>query len=126
MLSLREKLDVVFSKYIRSFYADWQGYVSCYTCEKRLYWKEAQCGHFIKRGHSSVRFDEENARPQCNFCNVIRGGEEKSFEEHLRDDLGDKRVDLLINRGKGLKSYSDSEYRDKIKLYTGKILEKSV
>lgn len=126
MADLREQLDRVFSVFIRISYADWQGYVSCYTCGRRLPWQEAQCGHFIRRGHSSVRFHEDNCRPQCIDCNEYRGGMEDSFEEHLRDDLGDEAVDLLIALGRTEKQFTDDEYRDKIHYYRSKIKEKGV
>lgn len=126
MADYREQLDRVFSTYIRVLYADFQGYVRCYTCGVVLPWQEAQCGHFIRRGHSSVRFDERNCRPQCSNCNEFRGGMEESFEEHLRDDLGDEEVDALIELGRQEKQFTDDEYREKIVHYKGILREKSV
>lgn len=126
MADYREKLDRVFSIYIRVLYADFQGFVSCYTCELRLNWKEAQCGHFIRRNHSSVRFHKNNCRPQCNECNVTKSGMEDSFEEHLRDDLGDEEVDALIELGKKEKNYSDDEYKELIHFYKEQLKEKGV
>ena len=123
-MKLQEKFDQVFSIFIRVSRADHEGYVSCYTCELRLPWRESQCGHWIRRGHSAVRYDERNCRPQCQDCNEHRGGMEESFEEHLRDDLGDYEVDILVETGKQIQQYTDSdyvalirEYRDKVKLY---------
>lgn len=43
---------------------------------------------------------------------------EKSFEEHLRDDLGDEVVDELIKLGRTDKQWTDREYVEKITYYT--------
>lgn len=126
MANLREQLDRVFSVYIRLYYADWSGFVECYTCTTRLHWKNAQCGHFIRRGHSSVRFHKDNARPQCQSCNEHRGGMERVFEERLRIDLGDEVVDDLIRLGRQEKQYTEGEYRDKIAYFRLEIRRKGV
>ena len=49
--TLVKKLDAVFSEYIRRKYADKNGIVKCYTCNKKAYWKGEgmQNGHFISR-----------------------------------------------------------------------------
>jgi len=49
---------------------------------------------------------------------MIRDGMEESFEEHLRDDLGDEEVDALLEKGKEEKSYTDEEYKQLIHYYT--------
>lgn len=124
MVNYKEKLDRVFSIYIRTLYADYKGYVKCYTCGKVVEWKEAQCGHFIRRQFTAVRFDERNCRPQCYDCNMIFDGMEESFEEHLREELGEKEVDKLIEIGKQERNYSDEEYKELIHFYTLQIREK--
>lgn len=83
---------------------------------------EAQNGHFLRRGHKAVRWDENNCRPQCASCNVDKNGMPEAFEENLRDELGDKAVDALIERGKEAVEYSDAWYVDKIKYYKVQIL----
>ena len=124
MANYREELDRVFSIFIRLSYADYRGFVTCYTCETVIPWQEAQCGHFIRRQHSSVRFDEDNCRPQCYECNMIKDGMEESFEEHLRDDLGDEVVDALLQRGKEEYSYTDDQYKRLIHHYKQEIKAK--
>lgn len=114
---LRETLDRVFSVFIRLLYSDHAGYVTCYTCETRLPWQEAQCGHFIRRAHSAVRYDEDNCRPQCYECNMLKDGMEESFEEHLRDDLGNAAVDALVARGRTEYQYTEDQYKRLIQTY---------
>lgn len=119
-------MDRVFSIFIRLQYADHAGFVSCYTCEKRIPWKQADCGHFIRRQHSAMRFDENNCRPQCWECNRENDGMEEAFDENLRDDLGDEVVEELLERGQREKQYDENEYRELIHKYTYEIEQKGV
>jgi len=118
---MREKLDKVFSIFIRIIYSDFQGFCSCYTCGVRLPWQEMDAGHFIRREFSSVRYDENNVRPQCFDCNRVKGGMEESFEEHLREDLGNEVMNKLIEKGKKEKRFTDEEYQYLIDFYKKEI-----
>lgn len=62
-----DRADTLFSIYIRRKYADWKGYVACYTCGKVAMWEKdgMQCGHFVSRDKKNTRYDEANARVQC-------------------------------------------------------------
>lgn len=80
---LKKKLDKLFSVYIRTKYADSNGYVSCFTCATKKPWKEMQCGHFVSRLHLSTRYDEGNCRPQCKGCNIFGGGRVAAFANRL-------------------------------------------
>lgn len=116
-----QQLDRVFSLYIRLKYADFRGYAPCFTCDERLPWQELQAGHFIRRQHSSVRFHEDNVRPQCRSCNEFRDGMEHSFEERLRDELGDEEVDDLIELGRREEQYTEAWYRERTRYYRGQV-----
>ena len=76
---LVKKLDTVFSQYIRRSNADNNGYCTCVTCNKTFHWKEIQAGHFMSRKFYSVRWSEENVKPQCVACNVYRAGEQYKY-----------------------------------------------
>lgn len=121
MSNIKEALDRVFSVYVRVSRADHAGYVECYTCGERLPWKSVDCGHFIKRGNTSVRFDEENCRPQCFNCNRIKDGMAEAFEERLREDLGEEAVDDLIRRGRENSHFTEEWYREKLTFYKLKL-----
>ena len=56
--SLEDKLDVLFSKYIRRRHADEGGTVQCVTCGKLMHWEKdgAQAGHFVRRSHRATRW----------------------------------------------------------------------
>lgn len=80
---LIEDLDIVFSQYIRQKYANNDGRVNCYTCSWNGHWKQSECGHYIKRGHYGLRWDDRNARPQCHECNCEKNGNKPIYTQTL-------------------------------------------
>lgn len=86
--TLKKKADTLFSIYIRLRYANDEGYVTCYTCGNTHFWKEIQCGHFVRRTHLSTRWKSKNARPQCMACNVWRRGHYDVFSLRLVEECG--------------------------------------
>lgn len=76
--ALETKLDGLFSEWIRRSAADEGGTVQCVTCQKLMFWKNdgAQAGHFVKRQHRAVRWDERNVNVQCIRCNKWLNGNE--------------------------------------------------
>ena len=121
--NMEEKLDQLFSQFIRLRFSDWRGYGRCYTCGAIKYWQELQCGHFIRRGHHAVRWDENNARPQCVMCNCFDNGRPDVFEVNLREEIGDEEVDALIERGKGI-SQTDEEWLQSKVIHYKSIVQK--
>lgn len=91
---LKKKLDAVYSKYIRTKFSK-NGICHCYTCNKPLEIKQAQCGHFIPRNILITRWEENNTRPQCVGCNLWGGGKILDFEDHLVNELGKEEVERL-------------------------------
>ena len=97
---LVKKLDAVFSKYIRWYYADDNGYVECYTCNVQKPVKEMQCGHFQSRMHRSTRWHTNNCRPQCVKCNMFSQGEQYMFGKLLELEIGKENVDEIVATSK--------------------------
>lgn len=91
---LVKKLDTVFSIYVRRSNADNNGYCTCVTCNKKIYWKEIQAGHFMSRKHYSIRWDLRNVKPQCKACNVFRYGEQFKYSLYLGNELSNELHDL--------------------------------
>ena len=114
---LIEKLDSIFSKYIRLRDADKEGYCRCVTCGQKYHWKKIQAGHFISRKHYSVRWNEENVHAQCVACNVFRSGEQYKYSLFLGNEIS---LDLL-NKSRKMVKFADYELEDMIKLYKEKI-----
>jgi hypothetical protein len=79
---LVDKLDKVFSIYIRRRYAK-NDIAKCFTCGKEDHWKKLQNGHFQSRKHYSTRWHEQNCQVQCAGCNVFRYGEQYKFSKNL-------------------------------------------
>ena len=67
--NLIEKLDKVFSLFIRYRDAMPNGYFQCISCGQIKRFEQADCGHYINRQHMNTRFDEMNCNAQCRHCN---------------------------------------------------------
>lgn len=94
MAKLKKKLDAVFSKVIRNEHAI-GGIVFCFTCRKVGVVKTMQCGHFVSRQYLATRWDKNNCRPQCAGCNLFGNGKPLDFEENLKKELGDVKVEEM-------------------------------
>lgn len=112
---LKKILDQVFSQFVRQKYADEDGMVDCWTCSKRLHWKEMQNGHFVSRQHLATRYSEDNCRPQCVGCNVFGGGKVSVFAERLERELGEGTVSRLYREANRITK--DYPYLEKIAHY---------
>ena len=117
--NLVKNLDAWFSRYIRLTYSK-GGYARCFTCGTRKHWKQLQAGHFQSRAKYSVRWSEDNVRPQCAKCNIQNGGQQYVFGQNLnkeREGLADE----MVQKGHILCKYSDSELQEKIDYYRGQV-----
>lgn len=81
--TLKNKLDVAFSKHIRQRGMSEQECNICVSCGAVHSWKVLQCGHFYRRQHLGTRWDERNCWPQCFACNVWRRGNYASFAHFM-------------------------------------------
>jgi len=112
------KLDKVFSEYIRRRYAK-NNIAECVTCGKKDHWKNLQAGHFMSRKHYATRWDEENVEVQCMACNVYRYGEQYLFAKHL----GQEKADELLAKSRTMVKLKDWELLEMIDIYKEKLLE---
>ena len=84
-------LDKLVSKYIRNKYSkNW--ICSCISCEKEITIQEAHNCHRINRWNRLYRWDEDNLRPWCSWCNLFN----KEF--HLRKYTEKQIERLWINK----------------------------
>ena len=114
---LSKKLDAIFSKYIRWYYADDNGYVSCYTCGATKPVSEMQNGHFITRRKYASRWSTSNCRPQCQKCNIWEQGQQFVFGNKLKAELGEDKFDELIQLSNTTAKYSKSDYEEMVAHY---------
>ncbi len=75
---LKKLADKEFSLWLRNNYAK-EGKVKCYTCDKEFDIKSIQCGHYISRIYTNLRWAEINCRPQCYSCNIMLRGNFTEF-----------------------------------------------
>jgi len=78
--------DAIFSQYIRLKYADKDGKVQCYTCPTKKHFTLMQNGHYMKRAHLYLRWDERNCRPQCQGCNEYESGNMAVYTANLEKE----------------------------------------
>lgn len=119
--TLKDKLDRVFSTYIRLRDADTNGMVRCYCCGKLLPWKESQNMHFIPRQHMGTRFDEVNCNAGCVKCNYYNNGNIEAYTLHLKADHGEEIVERLTLKKTIGRKFADFEYKELIKYYKNEI-----
>lgn len=113
---LVKKLDVVFSQYVRLSNADSRGFCTCVTCGKQGHWKTGgiQAGHFMSRKHYSIRWNEDNVKPQCVACNVYRAGEQYKYSLYLGNNLAEE----LHQKSKEITKFTNVELQEMIDFYS--------
>lgn len=118
---LVKELDRVFSIYIRTRYADANGYVRCFTSGVTMHWKKAQAGHFISRRHYATRWDEHNVQVQSVAENVFNQGNSPVFAKRLTEVYGKGVVEMLLIKKSNTWKPSKLELTLLIKEYKAKI-----
>lgn len=109
--TLEDKLDEIYSIYIRLRDADNNGIIHCYCCGYPVHWKSAQAMHFCNRRHINTRWFEKNVHGGCVACNMYNGGNLKAYENHLKSDYGDSIVEVLTIMKNTITKYSDDELK---------------
>jgi hypothetical protein len=120
---LKKKLDTIFSIYIRLKYADENLNVQCFTCDKVYHYKKIQNGHFYSRAILSLRYDEQNCRPQCYGCNIARNGNYIEYYKRLEKEIGKGGMDYLEYKRHQIKKMGKLDYQIYIDTYTQKVAE---
>lgn len=124
--NLKDKLDKVFSLYIRLRDSDENGFCTCYTCGKVAHYKEMQNGHFWSRTHLSTRFNEYNCKVQCVGCNIFKKGNYIEYTKRLLKELGEEKFNELERLKNSTVKISKAEYEQMIEHYNQKIKEYGV
>lgn len=111
----KKELDRVFSIYIRGKFPK-----ECYTCRKTDV--TLQCGHFVSRQYLMTRWEEDNCRPQCVGCNMFGNGKPLDFEERLKEELGEKRVEDMKKSRHQMLKVDIPWYQEQIEHYKNAII----
>jgi hypothetical protein len=119
-LALIRKLDKVFSEWVRRSAAV-DGYAECFTCRKRLPWKELHAGHFVSRRHMATRWEPMNVQPQCCGCNTFKAGEQYAFGKRLDEMYGPATADSLVIASHRVVKWPKHELEAEIARFKAKI-----
>jgi hypothetical protein len=120
---LIEKLDGVFSEFIRLRDSDKNGICKCITSGEFKHWTEVDAGHFITRDNMATRWDEQNVNAQGRGDNRFKSG--KQYEHGLAIDKkhGPGTASKLLVKSKGVCNWEEFElkkmfeyYRDQVKI----------
>lgn len=70
----------------------------CFTCDKEVEGSNRQVGHFIPNsvGGALLRYNLDNLRIQCYYCNINLGGNGSEFYRRLLKEKGKKHIDNLF------------------------------
>jgi|TARA_B100001093_G_scaffold341913_1_gene326761 hypothetical protein len=118
--TLINKLDRIFSEYIRKRDADKKGYVTCITSKKKYHYTEVDAGHFISRKEMATRWHEDNVYAQSRYDNRYRYG--KQYEYGLALEKKKKGLPKhLYNLSKKTVKYSISDLQEMIDTYKNKL-----
>lgn len=115
--ALVERLDKVFSKYIRLRDAMPGGLFRCISCGKIKPIGQADCGHFHSRTHMSTRFDEDNCHAECRYCNRFSADHLIGYRENLIRKIGEQRYLLLEVKAHETRKWSHFELEQLVKYY---------
>ena len=118
--SLVEKLDKIFSIYIRRKDAI-DDIATCVTCGKKEHWSKLQNGHFMSRRHYNTRWDEDNCHVQCAGCNVFRAGEIYLYTKYLCAKFDNNFPDMLYAKSNETVKFADVDLIQLIEYYTDKV-----
>ncbi len=93
-----ERLDNIFSKFIRLRDSDKHGYCKCVTCGKKAFWTREgmQCGHFQTRAKYSTRWHVQNAHAQCAGCNMVNGGQQYKHGLEIDKRYGEGSAERIL------------------------------
>ena len=115
--TLVDRLDKVFSKYIRLRDAMPGGTFRCISCGRIKPIEQADCGHFHSRTHMSTRFDEDNCHAECRYCNRFSADHIIGYRENLIRKIGSQRFLLLDVKAHETRKWSHFELEQLAKYY---------
>lgn len=119
--TLVNRLDNVFSKYIRLRDVMPNGMFRCISCGKIKPISQADCGHYHSRTHMSTRFDEDNCHAECRFCNRFSADHIIGYRENLVKKIGEQRFALLEVKARESKKWSHFELEQLAKYYRARV-----
>ena len=93
---------------------------TCFTCGRsNLTGSNRQLGHFIPNsvGGASLRYNLDNLRIQCYFCNINAGGNGAIYYKNMVEREGQEFVDNLFRLKNQIIKADEIWFKNKIKEY---------
>ena len=117
--TLKNKLDKIFSEYIRRRDVDdHTGFGKCIDCGRETPFAEGDAGHFVGRRHLSTRWNEDNVHFQHRYCNRFLNGRQYEYGQALGD-----RADELIQKSHQVAKFDATHLQYLIDIYKEKLSE---
>ena len=120
---LKDRLDRVFSEYIRRRDANANGYAPCCSCGQVAHWKDMDAGHYISRTHNTTRYAEQNVHAQCRHCNRYDEGNKSGYTLFLIRQYGKGIIKTLDNLGHQTKRFRATELQELLDYYRERLKE---
>ena len=118
---LEDKLDTVFSQFIRLNNADECGRISCYCCYASIPWKQAEAMHYFGRSNTNTRWIPMNVHSGCHNCNVNLNGNLKVYARNLKKEYGDTAIDVLTTLKNTVAKFTNYEIEGMIIHYRNEV-----
>lgn len=118
---LQQRLDQVFSEYIRLRDANENGFCKCVTCGSMWRWQDLQNGHYIDRRHIGARYDERNCNSQCSSCNIGLRGNLDKYKRAIIEKYGVKVLEELESTKRSMEKLTVVDYQEKIVYYRDQV-----
>lgn len=115
--SKKNRLDRIFSIYVRLRDTDSQGYGSCISCNRYIHYSDSDAGHFVSRDRMTTRWNEKNVHLQCRNCNRFRSGEQYSQSLNIQRRYGDSAPEILLAESHKTSKMTDFEVEALIQHY---------
>jgi len=100
-----KKLDDIFSIFIRLRDSDQNGICKCISSGNPFHWKDLDCGHYINRSNSALRWNENNCHAQGRYDNRFFEGAMVEYRKNLIKKIGIQKVELLESQVRAKKKW---------------------
>lgn len=123
--TLKKKLWIIFSQYIRKREADHAGYVTCCDSLERKLWTETHCGHLWHNsernaglGGNELWYYENNFAPQSADGNIFNKDDAaKKYMFNVIEKYGKEEVDKMYKMKQTYRLWTEEELQEKYEYY---------
>jgi len=103
----RDPADIAFSECVRE-----RANHYCENCSAHGSVKKMECAHIIGRRNKRLRQHPDNALCLCFSCHLHFTGNPLEFSDFVKSKLGETRLQILIESGRGIVKYNKAFVKD--------------